>query len=232
MKISLVILTYNEIVGLKAVFDRIPQDTVDEIFAVDGGSTDGTVDFLKKRGVTVHGQTVKGRGEAFRVAFQKARGDALLFFSPDGNEDPLDIPKFRPFLEQGYAMVVGTRMVKGAHNEEDELFFKWRKWANNAFNLIANLTWNRQNFVTDTINGFRAITKSAWKILALDGPGYTIEYQSSIRCFKKGLQIAEFPTREDARIDGREGSPSTKTGIEFLKLYLRELKVGRDWKLG
>jgi glycosyltransferase involved in cell wall biosynthesis len=230
MKISLVILTYNEIVGLQAVFDRIPQEAVDEIFAVDGGSTDGTVDFLRERGIKVHGQTVQGRGEAFRVAFQKARGDALLFFSPDGNEDPLDIPKFRPFLEQGYDMVVGTRMVKGAHNEEDDLFFKWRKWANNIFNLMANLTWNRTGFVTDTINGFRAITKSAWKIMALDGPGYTIEYQSSIRCFKKGLKIAEFPTREDARIDGREGSPSTKTGLEFLKLYLRELKVGRDWE--
>lgn len=232
MKISLVILTYNEIVGLKAVFDRIPRDAVDEVFAVDGGSTDGTVDFLNKRGITVYGQTVKGRGEAFRVAFQKARGDALLFFSPDGNEDPLDIPKFRPFLEQGYDMVVGTRMVEGAHNEEDELFLKWRKWANNIFNLMANLTWNRQGFVTDTINGFRAITKSAWKILALDGPGYTIEYQSSIRCFKKGLKVAEFPTHEAARIDGRQGSPSTKTGVEFLKLYLRELKVGRDWEQG
>ena len=71
-----------------------------------------TAEFLRERGITVHGQTVKGRGEAFRVAFQKARGDALLFFSPDGNEDALDIPKFRPFLEQGYDMVVGTRMIK------------------------------------------------------------------------------------------------------------------------
>lgn len=229
MKISLVILTCNELTGLKALFDRIPLAAVDEVFAVDGGSTDGTVEFLKERGITVHGQTVQGRGEAFRVAFRQARGEALLFFSPDGNEDPQDIPKFRPFLEQGYAMVVATRMIKGAHNEEDELVLKWRKWANNAFNLMANITWNREAFVTDTINGFRAITKSAWKILALDGPGYTIEYQSSIRCFKKGLKIAEFPTYEAARIDGREGSPGTRTGVEFLKLYFRELKIGRDW---
>ena len=210
MKISLVILTYNEIVGLESVFDRIPQDAVDEIFAVDGGSTDGTPEFLRKRGITVHGQTVKGRGEAFRVAFQKARGDALIFFSPDGNEDPLDIPKFRPFLEEGYDMVVGTRMIKGAHNQEDDLFFKWRKWANNIFNLMANLTWNRNGFVTDTINGFRAITKSVWNILALDGPGYTIEYQSSIRCLKKGLKVAEFPTYEDARIDRKRRIPEHK----------------------
>ena len=85
-------------------------------------------------------------------------------------------------LHEGYDMVVATRMIKGAHNEEDELVFKWRKWANNAFNIMANLTWNRgRPYVTDTINGFRAITKTAWEKLALDGPGYTIEYQSSIR---------------------------------------------------
>lgn len=229
MKVSLVILTYNEIVGLRAIFDQIPLSSVHEVFAVDGGSTDGTLEFLKEKGIVVHGQEIKGRGEAFRIAFKKATGDALLFFSPDGNEDPKDIPKFQPYLEQGYSMVVGTRMVPGAHNEEDGLFFKWRKWANNAFNLMANLTWNRSLFVTDTINGFRAITKKAWAELALDGPGYTIEYQSSIRCFKLGLKIAEFPTYEAERIDRREGSPSLKTGLAFLKLYFRELRLGQNW---
>ncbi|MBI3543885.1 MAG: glycosyltransferase family 2 protein [Deltaproteobacteria bacterium] len=229
MKLSLVILTYNEIVGVRALFDKIPQGSVDEVFVVDGGSTDGTVEFFKEKGVTVFGQDVRGRGEAFRVAFRKASGDALLFFSPDGNEDPADIPKFKPLLEKGYDMVIGTRMTPDAHNEEDELLLKPRKWANNAFNLMANLTWNRQKFVTDTINGFRAITKKAWHDLALDGPGYTIEYQSSIRAFKLGLKVAEFPTYESGRIDNREGAPSIDTGLAFVKLYLSELKVGKSW---
>jgi glycosyltransferase involved in cell wall biosynthesis len=45
-----------------------------------GGSTDGTLEFFKEKGLMVYGQEVKGRGEAFRVAFRKAKGDALLFF--------------------------------------------------------------------------------------------------------------------------------------------------------
>lgn len=230
MKITLVVLTFNEITGLREIFHKLPLHSVDEAFAVDGGSTDGTLNFFKEKGFPVHIQEKRGRGEAFRLAFQKAKGDALIFFSPDGNEDPTDIPKFRPFLEQGHDIVVGTRMVKGAHNEEDIHFLKPRKWANNAFNLMANVTWNRGRFVTDTINGFRAITKDAWKRLALDGPGYTIEYQSSIRAFKLGLKLAEFPTYEDVRIDGREGAPSLPTGIAFVKMYFSELKVGRAWK--
>ena len=48
MKITLVFLTYNEIVGLRELFDKVPLGSVDEYFAVDGGSTDGTLEFFKQ----------------------------------------------------------------------------------------------------------------------------------------------------------------------------------------
>ena len=223
MKITLVFLTYNEIVGLRELFDKVPLSSVDEYFAVDGGSTDGTLEFFKQKGVPVHLQNVKGRGEAFRIAFEKATGDALILFSPDGNENPLDIPKFRPFLEQGFDMVIANRMGKDCRNEEDDKIFKWRKWANNFFTLIANLTWNKRKYVQDTINGYRAITKKTWAEIKPDGHNYTIEYQSSIRCFKKGLKMIEFPSIESKRIDDCIGSPSISTGMAFLKLYWKEL---------
>lgn len=230
MNISLVFLTYNEIIGLKEIYPNVPFSEVDEVFAVDGGSTDGTIEFLKEKNIPVYFQSTKGRGEAFRVAFQKASGDTLILFSPDGNEDPHDIPKFRFYLEAGYDIVIATRMIKGAHNEEDEQVLRWRKWVNNAFTLLANIFWNRSGrYVTDTINGYRAITRKSWDVLALDGPGYTIEYQGSIRAFKKRLKIAEFPTYESNRIDGREGSPSISTGLAFCKILVRELFLGRNW---
>ena len=49
MKISLVLLTLDELPGLEALFDQIPFDAVDEAFAVDGGSTDGTLEFYEAR---------------------------------------------------------------------------------------------------------------------------------------------------------------------------------------
>jgi glycosyltransferase involved in cell wall biosynthesis len=227
MKISLIFLTLNEITGLKAIFHRIPLNSVDEVLAVDGGSADGTIDFFKRKGIPVYIQDEKGRGEAFRLAFKVAKGDALIFFSPDGNEDPTDIPRFGPLLDAGNDIVIATRMTKDARNEEDDRFWRGRKWANMLFTLIANLVWNRQTYVTDTINGFRAITRSVWDELAPDSPGYTIEYQCSIRAFKKGLAIAEFPTLESPRIDNREGSPSIRTGLAFLRLFFAELGKGK-----
>ena len=228
MKIALALLTRNEIHGVRAVFDRIPRLAVEECLAVDGGSTDGTVEFLRDHGVRVLPQTSAGRGEAFRLAMQSMRSDAAIFFSPDGNEDPADIPKFRPWLDQGYDVVIATRMVRGAHNEEDGQWFPLRKWANQTFNFMANVTWGRGPFISDSINGFRAITKAAWRRLALDASGYTIEYQCSIRAMKLGLRVAEFPTHEAPRI-GLGGSPSMATGAAFLRLYWKEFRIGRHF---
>ena len=223
IKVSLVILTLNEITGLKKIFHLIPQHAVDEVFAVDGGSTDGTVEFLKENKIPVYPQSITGRGEAFREAFRRSTGDAIIFFSPDGNENPDDIPNFIPFLRDGYGIVIATRMAKGAHNEEDEKILRWRKWVNLAFTLTINILWNRGLFITDTINGFRAITRKTWDDIKLDGPGYTIEFQGSIRAFKRKIRMIEFSTHEGHRYDGRVGSPSIPTGIAFLKILLKEI---------
>jgi len=226
-KITLIILVKNEITGIREIMPKVQLDLFDEVAVVDGGSTDGSREYFNHAGIRVITQTKPGRGEAFREAFANTSGDALIFFSPDGNENPADLDKFRPFLEMNTALVIGTRMACGGVNEEDGNFFKFRKWANNFFSLIANIFFNRhQSFVTDTINGFRAITRDAWNTLSPDGPGYTIEYQTSIRAMKKGMTILEFPTAEGQRCDLREGSPSIQTGLAFIKIFFKELRKG------
>ncbi|HVW66375.1 MAG TPA: glycosyltransferase family 2 protein [Candidatus Peribacteraceae bacterium] len=224
MRLTLVILTLNEIDGVRHIVPMIPRDAVDEIIAVDGGSTDGTREFFAEQGIRIVEQQSRGRGEAFRIAMQESNGDALIFFSPDGNESPADIPNFRPLLEQGYDMVIASRMMRGAHNEEDDQFLKPRKWANNIFNLLANLFFRRSGpWITDSINGFRAVTRDAFEKLKPDGAGYTIEYQTTIRAFKHRMRLAEFPTHEGARVGGETKASSIPTGLRFLRLLLWEL---------
>ncbi|MFC1616523.1 glycosyltransferase family 2 protein [Patescibacteria group bacterium] len=228
MKLALVLLSLNEIDGLKKIYKQIPKDSINEIFAVDGGSTDGTLDFYREHRVPVLKQRSRGRGEAFRQAMKESDADAFIFFSPDGNEDPNDIPKFRDHLNNGFDMVIASRMMKGAFNEEDNQLFKWRKWANNAFNWLANISFRKQGpYICDTINGFRAIKKDAFQIMNTDGQGHTIEYQTTIRSFKKGLKVKEFPTYEGPRIGGEIKAKSIPTGIRFIKMYLKELFTNR-----
>lgn len=223
MKSTLVILTLNEIEGIKAIYKKIPVFSVDEVLVVDGGSIDGTVEFFKKQGLKVIIQTLKGRGEAFRVARKEAKGDYLIFFSPDGNEDPDDIPRLIKKLEEGNDMVIASRFMKGSRNEEDDILFPWRAWANRAFTFLANILWNRKQYITDTINGYRATTKDAFDKMKIDAPGFVIEYQMSIRSMRLGLKVCEIPTYEGERIGGESKAKSICTGLIFLRFLIREI---------
>ena len=232
MKISLCILCRNELECLKIIFPKLPRPGpdagFDEVVAIDGGSTDGTVEYLTQAGVRVIGQSRRGRGDAFLQAFDKLESDAYIFFSPDGNEDPADLGKFKPRLEAGADLVIASRMMKGAHNEEDGQIIRLRKWANNAFNLMANVMFRRGGaYVSDSINGYRAITRDAARRLALDSLDYTIEYQMTIRALKAGLRIEEFATIEGDRVAGETGAQSWPTGVRFLKKFWAELRMGR-----
>ncbi|OGW18245.1 MAG: hypothetical protein A3G93_15230 [Nitrospinae bacterium RIFCSPLOWO2_12_FULL_45_22] len=228
MKKTLVILTFNEIEGVRVLFDKIPFHEVDEYFVVDGGSTDGTIEFFERRGIKVIRQDIKGRGEAFRIAFREAQGENLVFFSPDGNENPNDIPRLLGLLDEGYDMAIASRFMKGARNEEDDRLFPWRAWANRAFTAIANFVWRGK--ITDSINGYRAITKDAFRRIKPDAPGFVIEYQMSIRAMKLGLKVAEIPTQEGKRIGGESTAKSLPTGLIFLKILWREIIIGNKFK--
>ena len=221
---TLVVLTLDEIDGVTDVFPKLPVRAVDELLVVDGGSTDGTIEYLESRGVRVIRQARRGRGEAFRLAVQHARHDRLVFFSPDGNEDPADVPKLLAGLEAGYDMVIASRFMRGARSEDDDKFlFASRRWGNLLFTWLANVLCGRGAWITDTINGYRAITRSAFARLAPDAEGYAIEFQMSIRALQLGLRVLEIPTQESPRIGrGVSKLDALPVGVRFLGVLARE----------
>jgi hypothetical protein len=119
-------------------------------------------------------------------------------------------------------------MIKGAKNEEDDAFFKFRKWVNNIFNFLVNIFFRKtEKYVTDSINGYRAITKKSMQKLSLNAMDYTIEFQMTIRAFKQKLNIIEFPTCEFPRISGKTKAPSFSTGFFFIRCLWNEI-IKRD----
>lgn len=219
-KSTLVILTWNEIDGLRKIFDKIPIEQIDEVFAIDPGSTDGTLDFYKEKGMKFIIQDIKGRGEAFRIGFKEAKNDNLVFFSPDGNENPEDILKIFRHLEEGYDMVIASRFMKGARCDEDDKIMKIRKFGNKAFTKIANIMFRGD--LTDSINGFRGIKKEAFEKINPEAHHFGIEFQISIRAMKNKMKIYEFPTIERERFGGESTARSFKVGYQFIGLLVKE----------
>lgn len=225
-KTTLVLLTLNEIQGLRALYDRIPFDAVDEVIGVDGGSTDGTVEFLREKGVRVVQQQGKGRGSALILGGQVASGDAVLFFSPDGNEDPRDIPRIVERLGQGFDLVIASRFLPGGQSDDSDDPLRIRRLGDRTFTALVNWLWKGFR-LTDVINGYRGIQRSVFQRLNLDATYYEIELQMTIRCKKLECRITELPTIEFPRVGGRTKSKMWKMGVLFTRALVREILLGR-----
>ena len=220
---AIVLLVFNEIDGLQKVWKDLPFDQFSCVVAVDGGSTDGSRAFLQQHGIPILDQSIQGRGVAFRVAAEALNVERLIFFSPDGNEDPADIIRLDQLLVEGADLAIASRFAQGAVNEEQDLI-RPRARINKMLTWIANKLFNQADEdVTDTINGFRALRRKDLLALCTTVKRFPIEYQISIRAMQRNWSIAEVSTYEDQRAGGESKAHSWPVGKDHLKVLLTEL---------
>ncbi len=225
--VALVLVVRNEEKGLETILDRIDFSKFNEVLAIDGHSTDSSRSILLKAGVRTYLQRYPGLGAAMLEAREYVKSDALIFFHPDGNECPEDLPKAVELLQMGNEFVVASRMIKGSWNEENNRIFKWRKWTNQTFAILANLFFAKKgNRTTDVTNGFRGVSCLTFDKMKLTSKDLTMDFQMVIHALKLMIPITEFPTKEGLRIDGKTNFPSFYTGIAELRLLFHEIKKG------
>ena len=225
-KTSLLLFTRDEIDGLKAIFPRIPFDTVDEVIAIDGHSTDGTVEFLQSKGIKVITQEKMGRGNAAIEGTAHTSGEVVVFLSTDGNEDPADIPALINAINDA-EIAVASRFMKGAKSDDSDDPLGIRKFGNRLVTLLVDLIWDVG--VTDSTNGLRAIRRSAWNRLGIDSPYHETEFQMTIRAAKLGMKIREVPTIEGQRVGGTRYASTRKMAWTFTKSILHEIRIGKNF---
>ncbi|MBI4091585.1 MAG: glycosyltransferase family 2 protein [Candidatus Levybacteria bacterium] len=218
MKTTLLVPTLNEVEGMKAVMPRVKKQWVDEILVVDGGSTDGTVEYAKRRGYRVVMQKSKGITNAYREALKVVKGDYIVAFSPDGNSVPEAIPKLIKKIKEGYDMVIASRYAKGAKSEDDDPV---TALGNFLFTTVINICFG--GHYTDTLVMFRVFRKDIVKNIPVGLPRAGLEPILSIRCAKQKLKVTEIPVSEPKRIGSPRKMIPILNGLDVLRLIFLEL---------
>ena len=224
MKITLCLLTWDELEGCKHDIPLIDRTKFDEIYAIDAGSNDGTVEYLKKANIPAYKQPKKGLNAACKYAVEKCTTDAVIFFHPKGTTPVSDTLKFRKYFETGYELIIGSRIIKGGVNEEDSKWFRPRKLAVKTFAIIAFLLWRKEGrIIWDVLHGFRGITIKAFNQINPPDYGLAIDLEMISRSYKKRIKAIEFPTKESPRIHGKTHFTAFPTGKKLVISLVNEL---------
>jgi glycosyltransferase involved in cell wall biosynthesis len=225
MTVALCLLTWNEIDGVKHDVPLIDRKKFDQIYCIDGGSTDGTREYLVDENITVYQQTGKGINQACLDAADQCRCDAFVFFHPKGTIPIDDIYLFRDFFESGYEFVVASRMMKGGRNEEDSKLIKPRKWFVLGLAILSAVLFKREGeIIWDILHGFRGMRMDCFKRLNISNFDRSMDVEMVSRAYKHRIKRIEFPTCETSRIGGETHFKALSTGWQLLKYVWWELR--------
>ncbi len=224
MKISLCLIVWNEIKGCELDVPGLKREAFEEIYAIDGGSTDGTVAYLESQGIPVYRQPKKGLNAAYIHAVERSSCDAVITFFPKGTNETEDLLKFRPFFDAGYELIIASRNIRGGKNEEDSRILKPRKWSVLSLALLAGLLWRREGYwIRDVLHGFKGFTIPAFRKIAPLDYGISIDIEMVVRAYRLHLKRIEFPTIEKPRAYGQTHFKFLPTGIFLAKYLCHEL---------
>ncbi len=220
----------NEVVALREILPQIDQSQFDEILIIDGGSTDGTVQYCEEQGIKVLHQTKKGIPDAEDVAYRHTTGDIVILFTPDGNSLPELLPDLCAKMREGYDMVIVSRYKDSAESHDDGLL---TGFGNKLFTKIVNILF-RANY-TDVLVGFRGYQRSAIEKMRLQNFTHenwlrknffymnSWELGAAIRAAKLKLKVTEIPGSEPARIGGVSKLSIVKNGTGSVLQILHDL---------
>jgi SAM-dependent methyltransferase len=227
--VSVVVPARNESGNIAAIFERTPEmGRGTELVFVEGHSTDDTLTAIKRemarhpdRPALLLRQTGKGKGDAVRIGFERARGDVLMILDADLTVAPEDLPRFLDALLSGKGEFInGVRLV-----------YPMQKQAMRFFNLLGNkffslaFSWLLGQSVKDTLCGTKVLWSADYRRIAAQRDYFGDfdpfgDFDLLFGATRLSLKIVDLPIRYRERTYGKTNIQRWRHGWLLLRMVL------------
>lgn len=228
VKLGVVVPALNEAGGIAGILEstrNLLRGYRVAIVVVDGGSTDSTVEIVRKLGVEVVRQCREGYGDALSLGFEYAvrvlDSQIIVMLDADGTYDPNDIPSLlQPVLMGEADMVLGNRFPRSLPGSMTKV--------NQVGNRV--ISWLTEQLfgvhVSDTQCGLRVFSSDLVPIFKGQAMGMSFATEMLIDAYQGGARITEAEVTYRPRIGKTKLNP-LKDGASILGIILR---LFRDYK--
>jgi len=191
-EVCILIPTLNEEETIGEIIREFKNEGFENIFVIDGNSTDSTREIAKREGVRVEVQRGKGKGAAVQQAFELIEDDIIVMIDGDGTYLPSEVRKLLdPIFNDEADHVIGNRFAYGG------AFSKLHRIGNWCVNRFFSFGYGTK--LNDILSGYRALTQECVKKMNLKREGFEVETEMAIESVKKGIRIKEVSIRYEER---------------------------------
>jgi len=220
LSVTLLIPVLNEVDGLKMFLPQIDRSLFDDILVMDGGSTDGSWEYVCSQGIPVFSQVRRGLANGYLDTLGAIDSDCVVLFSPDGNCLIENLAQIVEKLRGGYDLVVVSRYTGGAKSYDDTAVTAFGNWMFTQF--VKSLGLGRVK-ITDALTIYRGFRRD----LALGDDfkrimkGPVFEPLVTSMCILQNRRLIEIPGDEPKRIGGASKMSIVYNGSCLLLMVVR-----------
>jgi len=219
-RILVIIPAYNEERSIGKVIEDVKTHFQQaDILVINDGSTDDTSGKAKNCSVTVldlpYNLGIGGAMQAgYKYAFEKEY-DVAIQVDGDGQHAPKEIRKlFENLVKNGNDMTIGSRFLGRSAYRASTM----RRVGIVILSMVVSVLIRQK--VTDPTSGFRAASRKAIRVFALDYPQDYPEPEVLVLLSRNGLKIEEVPVKIEQRSYGESSITNIRAIYYMIKVLL------------
>ena len=215
MKLSIILPVYNEKATFPILIEKVlavalPRGLEKELVIVEGGSTDGTREDVRRYegrpGIKIVWEDApRGKGAAVRTGLAEITGDFVLIQDGDLEYDINDYPRLlEPLLDGTCDVMFGSRVLRSPQAWQFRRFVGFERvygglvnFGGVLFTAMFNALYGTK--LSDGATMFKIFRAEDLKSITFSGNVFDYDWEISAKLAKKGKRFAELPVVYKAR---------------------------------